>query len=162
MKYIISLTMLSCAPAFDDYICHTSCGLVARKMDDRYHFGCNQYETALAIIASKRPDVCKTLSGYTSWERSGRSTAMAAGWTQCEFSRIDFHNLDGKFYADSDSVNATIADTAFTHEVYHAIQWCFSLPPIDDGQDSQHSDWVRNGFNVEIDQINNEIREVLR
>lgn len=46
--------------------------------------------------------------------------------------------------------------SSFAHELGHALQYCESKKPVDEGLDEDHSDWHREGIFQAIDKVQGE------
>jgi hypothetical protein len=120
-------------------------------------WGCEDFQNAEDIALKKFSEIvtdarfemnnmCRSINGYQfltnpefHWvDRWGRDIA---GSTSCMYMTVEANNSPiwlGSYY----------------HELAHVIQGCYAPSPNDKGEDSDHSNWVRDHIYRAIDNMN--------
>ena len=158
MRYALITVLLSCGQATQNPVfCKTVCGSFIAAWNPIY--SCETYRKIevlwLQDIQTKIPDACQNIAGYVSWEMPGFSSLVhvdrqtkkelwAVGWTVCEDQRVYFHTGDGYLFKDDQTRKRELWQTAWSHELTHAAQKCYSPAPTDPGLDDAHSNWNRD------------------
>lgn len=156
MRPFLLATLFACGtPAPKQVFCSTPCGLhIAANQQPK--FACEDYiavENAMLRDDAILPHSCETWKGAIAWEMSGESSVLngrkVAGWAECDNRRFMFH-VGGE-------LRTGVTMTAFVHEALHLAQHCESPPPIDEGQDWQHSNWTRDGLSDMSQRVRREL-----
>lgn len=109
-------------------------------------YSCEDFNTVEAEIGSLVPDSEVTnidwtrVRGYqVTVHAGGKFTDFwgrkVAGWSFCPSKQIQIGIYDPH-----------VARSAYTHELLHAAQGCYSPPPIDEGLDGDHANWHRDNL----------------
>lgn len=145
-----------CGPDLPAPACVTPCGMRIRGYwpDGEMPFTCEEvsaYEDTVLfyfvhVLDDRfRPnaDACKALARYDVWFNRGPDwidswNRKVQGLTHCTYGVIQ----SGVW------PNLGLKSTALAHEMAHAIQWCETPAPIDDGPqaDWQHANWYRDNI----------------
>lgn len=141
--------LVGCGPA---PYCITSLGVevtgmyMTAKPIEAPGYTCQDFDTVEAEITALLPDNpamnidWSRVKGYRlsvhperKWiEVFGRSVA---GFTNCPLMYLEIGTSDPH-----------VARSAYTHELLHAAQGCYTPLPTDDGLDRDHSNWNRDGL----------------
>jgi hypothetical protein len=144
-----SALILGCAqwPADGWRIWVTDCGVSIIQRTDTWlnEEDIRDLEWRLTSALSQyEGDACAKLKGYRAFEQDGNMTELnpnyyVAGWTECWNARFFYHRGS---IADSHRLKPW--NTAFWHEMIHAVQNCPDMSTAED--DSAHPYWTPRGY----------------